>query len=127
TSEFLRIVQVVETAKIATPSDFSEIFEDVAEGCGPELVGGAMVTPSNRGSSPYLICDVLLQFASAAACDSSLQQLQGRRYEGKPIQAFRIDPEEAETFVIPIIRKWKQQQQQQQQQQQGGEERGQEA
>lgn len=109
TSRYMRIIQVVETAKIQSPEDYEDIYEDVKEGCSKfgEVTGGVIITPDNRGSSPYLLCDVLFEFATAEACDNCIANMSSRRYEGKQITAIRLDAEEVETFVIPLIQKHK--------------------
>ena len=102
----MRIIQVVETAKIQCEEDYEDILLDVREGCERygEVTGAVIVTPKNRGSSPYLLCDVLLEFKTEQMCDECIANMSGRKYEGKPIAAIRLDIEEVETFVIPLLR-----------------------
>lgn len=102
----MRIIQVVEAAKIQCEDDYEDIYEDVKEGCEKfgEVTGGVIVTPKNRGSTPYLLCDVLLEFKTESMCDECITNMSTRKYEGKQIAAIRLDMEEVETFVLPLLK-----------------------
>lgn len=85
--------------------DYKDLLEDVKEGLekAGKIVNAVVITPQNKASTPYELCDIILEYGTPAEVDACVGSMTGRKYMGKPIVMVRLEEAAFQQYVAPLI------------------------
>lgn len=110
TSRYVRIVQIVDASTMKDAEDYDDLLEDVKEGCerAGKVLSGIVITPENKGSTPFELCDIILEYGTPAEVEACILSMSGRKYMGKPIIIVRLEETIFAQHVAPLLQQQQQ-------------------
>ncbi|PHJ24344.1 splicing factor u2af family auxilary factor large rrm domain-containing protein [Cystoisospora suis] len=105
-TRYLRVLQICDPASMEGEEDYRDLLEDVKEGLekAGKIVNAVVITPQNKASTPYELCDIILEYGTPAEVDACVGSMTGRKYMGKPIVMVRLEETAFQQYISPLLR-----------------------
>eukprot|EP00746_Dinoflagellata_sp_MGD_P167478 gnl/MRDRNA2_/MRDRNA2_98137_c0_seq1.p1 gnl/MRDRNA2_/MRDRNA2_98137_c0~~gnl/MRDRNA2_/MRDRNA2_98137_c0_seq1.p1 ORF type:complete len:338 (-),score=86.57 gnl/MRDRNA2_/MRDRNA2_98137_c0_seq1:34-1047(-) len=96
TSPIIRIAEILKPDQKTTPEDYTDVVEDMNEGCGAhgKLLKAVIIRPADKIKLPgpdYNIGDVFLECASVEDATKVMRAMGHRKYDGRQIDMKSFD------------------------------------
>jgi len=108
TSTIIQIEEILKVDDKTTPDDFSDVIEDMNEGCGAhgKLLGAVIIKQKDLEQNPtggLRVGDVYLRCASTDDATKVMRAMGHRKYDGRQIQMKSYDEARFEKNIKPIM------------------------
>lgn len=108
TSPIIQIEEILKVDSNTTADDFSDVIEDMNEGCGShgKLLGAIIVRQKDLEQNPtggLRVGDVYLRCASTEDATKVMRAMGHRKYDGRQIQMKSYDEARFEKNIKPIM------------------------